>query len=53
MDNIGLKLTFVDVEDTRGLRSMRQEAIDSKRKLPVLDALFQFIESSSKVSVES
>ncbi|CAE7461264.1 unnamed protein product, partial [Symbiodinium sp. CCMP2456] len=40
--NVGLKLTFIDAADTSGLRSMRQEAIDSKRSLPILDAVLEF-----------
>ena len=43
-DNVGLKLTFVDTGDTSCLKSMRQEAIETKRTLPILDAVLQFVE---------
>ena len=46
-DNIGLKMTFIDAEDTDGLRFMRQEAIEHKRSLPILDAVLDFVEKVS------
>ncbi|CAE7271941.1 unnamed protein product [Symbiodinium sp. KB8] len=52
-DNVGLKLAFIDTGDTNGLRSMRQEAIDSKRTLPILDAVLQFVEKVRCIKAET
>ena len=43
-DNVGIKMSFIDPSNVRGLRSMRQEQLDAMRSVPVLDEFFAFLD---------